>query len=346
MKNNLNFFALVVDICTVHIWRLTVKAISNVHNRRMVIILVAILVSCGSTLYAKNPATHMDIPVSKDRMYADVKFLTDIRPYRNAGNIQSLNKAAEYVLGEFGKTGCRAEVQRLTSKGREYKNVVCSFGPEEGNRIIVGAHYDVYGDQPGADDNASGVAGLLELARLVGTVKPDLKYRTDFVAFTLEEPQYFRTRHMGSHVYAKSLYETGVKARAMIALEMIGYFTDSPKSQRYPLPFLKWFYPDKGNYIAVVGKWRQGNLAGEVQKSMRAASKVPVESIAAPAFIPGIDFSDHQSFWRFGYKAVMITDTAFYRNHNYHKPTDTIGTLDFDKMSEVARGLYWTIVSL
>jgi hypothetical protein len=308
-------------------------------------LLVIILACCSCSLFAKSPVDRVDTPVSGDRMYADVKFLTDIRPYRNAHNIPSLDKSAEYIFGEFKKAGCRAEVQRFTSKGMEYENVVCSFGPAEGERIIVGAHYDVYGDQSGADDNASGVAGLLELARLVSAVKSDLKYRIDLVAFALEEPQYFRTRHMGSHVYAESLYDAGVRVRAMIALEMIGYFTDSPKSQRYPLPFLKLFYPDRGNYIAVVGKWGQGSFTGKVQKSMKAASKVPVESIAAPSFVPGIDFSDHQSFWRFGYNAVMITDTAFYRNHNYHKPTDTIDTLDFDKMSEVVKGLYGTIVN-
>jgi hypothetical protein len=332
-------------------WRMTMKIIFTGRNRYIYIMtLIAIIVFCNHALYANSPANQMDIPVSKDRMYTDVKFLTDIHPHRNADNVPSLNKSAEYILQEFKKTGCRTEVQRFTNKGKEYKNVVCSFGPEEGERIVVGAHYDVCGDQPGADDNASGIAGLLELARLVRAVKPDLKYRTDFVAFTLEEraflKEFFRTRHMGSYVYAESLNKAGVQVRAMIALEMIGYFTEKPKSQKYPIFLLKSFYPDTGNYIAVVGKLGQSGLVGKVKKSMKAVSRVPVESIAAPAFVPGIDFSDHQSFWRFGYKAVMITDTAFYRNHNYHKPTDTIDTLDFDKMSEVLKGLYWTIIHL
>jgi hypothetical protein len=203
----------------------------NIHNRYGCIIALAVtIVFCRYNIYAGSPAEPMNMPVEKERMYNDVKLLTDIHPHRNARNVPSLNKSAEYILQELEKTGCRTEIQRFTSKGKEYKNVVCSFNPEEGERIIIGVHYDVCGDQPGAHDNTSGVAGLLELARLAHKVKPDLKYRTDFVAFALEEPQYFRTRHMGSHIYTESLKKADVQVRVMIALEMIGYFTEKPKS--------------------------------------------------------------------------------------------------------------------
>ena len=205
------------------------------------------------------------------------------------------------------------------------------------------------GNQPGADDNASGVAGLLEMSRLFQSLKTKPKFRIDFVAYTLEEGQFFKhpfARHYGSYIHAKSLAQAGISVRAMIGLEMIGYFSDLPNSQKYPLFFFRWFYPDKGNFIAVVGKWGQGRLVKKVKKSLAALSQVPVESLAALSFIPGVSFSDHQSYWQFNYPAVMITDSAFYRNKNYHKPSDTADTLDFDRMAEVIKGLYWAIIQL
>ena len=300
-------------------------------------------------VYADDSARLMNIPVEKMRLQQDVKTLTDMVPPRNARNVASLDKSAEYILDEFRKTGGRVEIQRIIQEGKEYKNVICSFGPEAGERIIVGAHYDVQGDQPGADDNASGVAGILELSRLVRSLKTELKYRIDFVAYTLEEGQFRKhpfARHYGSYNHAKSLARAGISVRAMISLEMIGYFSDRPNSQKYPLFFLRWFYPDKGNFIAVVGKWGQGSLVKKVKKSLAASSHVPVESLTAMSLLPGVSFSDHQSYWKFGYPAVMITDTAFYRNKNYHKPGDTADTLDYDRMAEVVRGLYWTIVQI
>jgi hypothetical protein len=190
----------------------------------------------------------MNIPVDKERLRQDVQTLAAMVPPRNAKNIASLDKSAEYILEEFRKTGGRAEIQRFGLDGKDYKNVICSFGPEAGERIIVGAHYDVQGDQPGADDNASGVAGLLELSRLVQALKTELKCRIDFVAYTLEEGQLFKhpfARHYGSYIHAKSLAQAGISVRAMIGLEMIGYFSDRPNSKNIPI-LLRWFYPDKG----------------------------------------------------------------------------------------------------
>jgi len=315
-------------------------------GRVFVLIILLTLFSVGNCFPVNGQSKTTNILVDIEQMRNDVKALTSIYPPRNYKNIKSLNKSADYILEEFKKTGCRIQIQSFVYDKNEYRNVICSFGPEEGERIIVGAHYDVYGNQPGADDNASGVAGLLELSRLVKSLKPSLKYRLDFTAYTLEEPKLFRTRHMGSYVHAESLANAGVLVRAMISLEMIGYFSDKPKSQKYPVFFLKWFYPDTGNFIAVVGKLGQKNLVESVRKNISEAANIPVESIAAPSFLPGIDFSDHQSFWRFTYKALMITDTAFYRNHNYHETTDTIDTLDFKKIAEVVKGLYRAILSL
>ncbi len=300
-------------------------------------------------VYADESAKPTNIPVDKKRLQQDVQTLTSMVPPRNAKNVASLDKSAEYILEEFRKTGGRTEIQRFMQDGKEYKNVICSFGPEIGERIVVGAHYDVQGDKPGADDNASGVAGLLELSRLVHSLKTELKCRVDFVAYTLEEGQFRKhpfARHYGSYIHAKSLAQAGISVRAMISIEMIGYFSDRPKSQKYPLFFLRWFYPDKGNFISVVGKWGQGSLVKRVKKSLAAQSQVPVESLTAMSLLPGVSFSDHQSYWKFDYPAVMITDTAFYRNKNYHKAGDTADTLDYDKMAEVVKGLYWTIIQM
>jgi Zn-dependent M28 family amino/carboxypeptidase len=291
----------------------------------------------------------MNIPVNKERLRHDVQKLANMVLPRNAKNVASLDKSAEYILEEFKKTEGRTEIQRFTQDGKEYKNVICSFGPEAGERFIVGAHYDVHGNQPGADDNASGVAGLLELSRLVQFLKAELKCRIDFVAYTLEEGQFCKhpfSRHYGSYIHAKSLAQAGISVRAMICLEMIGYFSDRPNSQKYPLFFLRWFYPDKGDFIAVVGKWGQGSLVKKVKKLLAALSRVPVESLTAMSFIPGVSSSDHQSYWKFNYPAVMVTDSAYYRNKNYHRPGDTADTLDYDRMAEVVKGLYWTIIQM
>ncbi len=298
---------------------------------------------------ADDSAKPIDIPVDRGRLRQDVQMLTAVVPPRNVKNVSSLDKSAKYIFEEFRKTGGRAGIQGFTQDGKEYKNVICSFGPQTGERIIVGAHYDVQGDQPGADDNASGVAGLLELSRLVQSQKNEPKFRIDFVAYTLEEGQLYKhpfARHYGSYIHAKSLAQADISVRTMICLEMIGYFSDRPNSQKYPVFFMRLFYPDKGNFIAVVGKWGQGSLVKKVKKSLAALSQIPVESLTATSFIPGVSFSDHQSYWKFDYPAIMITDTAFYRNKNYHKPSDTADTLDYDRMAEVVKGLYWTIIQM
>lgn len=297
-------------------------------------------------IFKKDMTAKERIPVNKNRLYADVDFLTRLTPPRNAFNLVSINKSAAYIHQEFRKIGDRVIYQPFKVGPQEYKNIILTLGPENGERIVVGAHYDVCGDQPGADDNASGVAGLLEIARLVSEQKPELKYRLDFVAFALEEPPYFKTDEMGSAVHAKSLADAKVKLRGMVCLEMIGYYSEQQNSQDYPVAALKAIYPDKGNFISVVGNMGQGALVNHLKKYMQAGSQIGVESLTAPASVPGVDFSDHLNYWRYDYPAVMITNTAFFRNPHYHLPSDTIDTLDFDKMAEVVRGVYWAVVHL
>jgi hypothetical protein len=286
------------------------------------------------------------VKADKTRLYADVKFLTEVSPPRQAFHLPSLNKSAAYIRAELEKVSDRVSYQSFPVDGQEYKNVIATLGPDTGERIVIGAHYDVCGDQPGADDNASGVAGLLETGRLLKELQPPLKYRVDLVAFSLEEPPHFKTAAMGSAVHARSLAQAGVKVRAMICLEMIGYYSEEKNSQQYPVAALKAIYPDKANFISVVGNMEQGKLVGEVKKMMQTGSDIDVQSLTAPAAVPGVDFSDHLNYWKYKFPAVMITNTAFFRNPHYHLPSDTIETLDFDKMAEVVRGIYWAVVHL
>jgi Zn-dependent M28 family amino/carboxypeptidase len=184
------------------------------------------------------------------------------------------------------------------------------------------------------------------LARLLAEHRPPVTRRIEFVAFTLEEPPFFRTDAMGSAVHARSLRQRGVPVAAMVCLEMVGYFSDQPRSQRFPMPGLGLLYPNTGNFVAVVGNLGGRRLTRDIKARMAGACAVPVHSINAPTLVPGVDFSDHINYWREGLPAVMITDTAFYRNPNYHLPSDTADTLDYERMAEVVKGLYSAVCSL
>jgi Zn-dependent M28 family amino/carboxypeptidase len=256
---------------------------------------------------------------------------------RDADHPEILLRAADHIANEFRSNGARVGYQEFDVDDTRYKNVIAEYGPETLDVVVIGAHYDTAGDQPGADDNASGVAGLLELGRLLSGVK--LHSKVLLAAYVLEEMPHFRTHVMGSAVHAKSLRESGASVKLMISLEMIGYFSETKNSQGFPSPLLKLFYPSRGNFILVVDQLFS-NRAREVKKWMSAANELPVYSINAPSIIPGVDFSDHFSFWQQGYPAVMVTDTAFYRNDAYHTRRDTADRLDYDKMAQVIHGVY------
>lgn len=256
---------------------------------------------------------------------------------RSYAMVENLNGVADYIASRFDAAGARVRNQVFSAEGNDYRNVIAEFGPDSDAVIVVGAHYDSAGELPAADDNASGVAGLLELAHLIGKTQPEAKIM--LVGFCLEEPPFFGTAQMGSAVFAKSLAEDRKGIKIMISLEMIGYFSDQPESQTYPLGLLKLFYPDKGNFIAVVDRIFGGS-ARQIKMIMQANSKIPVYSINAPSSMPGIDRSDHKSFWDLGYPAVMITDTAFYRNRAYHTADDTADRLDYARMAQVVDGVF------
>ncbi|MDF1672866.1 MAG: M28 family peptidase [Vicingaceae bacterium] len=278
------------------------------------------------------------------KIKAHLTAITKTQQPRNHKNIDQLNKTASYIYNEFSHYADTVYFQNYTANGKEYKNVICVFGINNPKTIVVGAHYDVCDNQEGADDNASGTVGLLELARLLkGKV---LNHRIEMVAYTLEEPPYFRTNKMGSYIHAKSLVDNKTDVYGMVCLEMIGYFDDAKKSQDYPIGILSWIYGNKGNYITLVNKFGKGKFARKFNKGFKKKKLINTKKFVAPKWLPGIDFSDHLNYWQFGFSSLMITDTAFYRNKNYHKKTDKMETLNITKMAQVIDSTLETLINL
>lgn len=270
--------------------------------------------------------------------------LTKTNAFRNYKNIEQLNATAAYIGGHFRQYADTVYEQPYEIKGETYKNVIASFNAQHSKRIVIGAHYDVCGEQEGADDNASGVTGLLELSRLLkGNTIP---YRVDLVAYTLEEPPYFDGEEMGSYVHAKSLKDQGADVYGMISLEMIGYFDDRKKSQDYPIGLLPLFYGTRGDYITLVKKWGASSFTRSFIRKYKRSRTIKAKKFSAPAAVTGITLSDHVNYWNFGYDALMITDTSFYRNKNYHEATDTLETLDIPRMTRVIDGVFAALVAL
>ena len=236
-----------------------------------------------------------------------------------------LETPARYIEQAFRSQGLEFSVQEFVSAGRRVRNIEAGAGD-----IVVGAHYDTVPGSPGADDNASGVAVLIELAAMKMPVR--------LVAFANEEPPYSFGPDMGSWAWAKRARDRGVPIRAMFSLEMLGYYRDTAGSQRYPAP-LGLFYPDRADFIAFVGDLGARGLVRRSIGAFRKSAAFPSEGVAAPAFIPGVTWSDHWSFRRHGYPAIMITDTAFYRYPHYHLPNDTPDKLDYERMARVTLGL-------
>lgn len=270
--------------------------------------------------------------------------ITKTGSFRTHKNIDQLNQTADYIKSIFIKYSDSVSIQEYSANGKIYKNVICSFGTENLKRIIVGAHYDVCDEQEGADDNASGVVGLLELARMLNGQK--LSKRIDLVAYSLEEPPYFRTKFMGSYIHAQSLVKNKVPVYGMISIEMIGYFKDEKNTQSYPIKALSVIYGSKGNYITLVKKFGAGKFTRKFCRNYKSQKAIRTKKFTGPKALPGIDFSDHLNYWNFGISALMITDTAFFRNKNYHHSTDTMETLDIKRMAKVIDGVYGALLTL
>ena len=251
---------------------------------------------------------------------------------------RALTAAAEYIEGEFRRAGYEVRRQPFDVEGVACANLEVELRGMDPTSpmVLVGAHYDTVEGSPGADDNASGIASMLEIARLLHS--QPLRATVRCVAFVNEEAPFFGSPEMGSRIYARACRANGDRIKLMLSLEMLGYFSSRPGSQRYP-PLLRHWYPDRGNFIAFVSNLRsRGGLAG-FHKAFRAHSSFPSERLASPGIVPGVSLSDQRSFWQEAYPALMVTDTAFYRYPHYHRSTDTPEKLDYASMARVTAGL-------
>ena len=280
-----------------------------------------------------------------DRLRAHVAKLAAEIGERNVSRPRALHATADYIRGEWTAMGYQVTAQSYRADGvvSENLDVTCEGQSEPSEIILVGAHYDSVPGSPGANDNASGVAALLEISRGFAQRAPARSVR--FVAFVNEEAPFFYGSQMGSMVYAKAARARGEDIRLMVSLEMLGCFTDEPGSQRYP-PLLRFLYPDRGNFLAFVSNFSSRRSLRQLVDAFRAHSDFPAESLATFEFIPGVAWSDHVSFWRQGYRALMVTDTAFYRYAYYHTARDSPEKLNYTAMARVAGGLQQALAAL
>lgn len=259
--------------------------------------------------------------------------------FRNHQNTAELNRVSAWIKEQMRLFGIPCQFQNYIVNRQNYRNVVCSLNVGGAEKVIVGAHYDVFGQLQGADDNASGVAGVIETARILSQEKSHLNHNVEFAFYTLEEPPYTNTEYMGSYVHAKSVQAQRDKIRGVYILEMIGYY-DTALVQEYPVG-LKWIYPSHGNFIAAVSDIDSRGLG---ENFCAAMQQLECQRLVAPSFTPGLNFSSHSNYWNYDIPAIMVTDTAFYRNKNYHTTADTLKTLNLEKMTQVIDGLVQAIL--
>jgi len=281
------------------------------------------------------------------RLEATVRHLSGDIGERHFRRTHALDDALSFIRDELGRSHVTATDHPFEVSGRQFTNLEVivpsrSVATEPGC-IVVGAHYDTAPGTPGADDNATGVAALLELARQLAHERFERSLRLVF--FPNEEPPFFPDAGMGSAMYAAQLRHAAVDVHTMISLEMLGYYSDRPHSQRYP-PGLSLFYPNRGNFIGFVSNLRSRKRLQELKRAFIASSDFPCESLAAPEWTVVVGLSDHSSFWKEGYPGLMMTDTAFMRNPHYHRASDTADTLDFERFAEVTEGLIGAVKRL
>lgn len=263
---------------------------------------------------------------------------------RSVFEYEKLKQAERYIIEGLGSFGYKIELQSYKLYEKSTGNIIAikkgTTKPEE--IIILGAHYDTCFN-PGADDNASGVSVLLELGRALSTIPTNRSIK--FIAFVNEEPPFFKTEDMGSMVYVREAKKKKEDIKASLILESVGCYIDTPNSQHYP-PLFGLFYPNKGNFIAIVGNFSSRWLVKKVVSSFKNKTGFPIESVVTFGFVPGVDFSDNWSFWKGDYPSIMITDTALYRNPDYHSRSDTYEKLDYEAMAELVKGFTAVLIGL
>jgi hypothetical protein len=258
----------------------------------------------------------------------------------NIDTYDELEKAARYIEIALTSAGYKPEPQEFTVRGKKVRNVEVTIdaAKPDAETIVVGAHYDSAIGTPGANDNATGSAAVIELARLLSDLKGKSGKRIRLVLFVNEELPYFGTEDMGSLQYAKKLAERNERVTAMYSLETLGYYSDAAGSQKYPAPF-GLVFSDRGDFISFVGMLGSRPLLQDAMRSFRSHTQFPTIGGVSPGFIPGISWSDHWAFAQHGFQALMITDTALFRYPHYHKPTDTPDKIDNDRLARVVKGI-------
>jgi Zn-dependent M28 family amino/carboxypeptidase len=291
-----------------------------------------------------------DLPPSRDerqlhrRLERHVSVLAEDIGERNIWTYRKLIEAADYVDQSLVDAGCNVMRQEFDVQGHTVANLECCLGHSKSSEIVVvGAHYDTVMGSPGANDNGTGVAALIEIARILQGARLNRTVR--IVAFVNEEPPFFKTAAMGSQQYAKRERERGEDIVAMLSLETIGYYSNEPGSQRYPFP-LRFFYPRTASFIGFVSNLSSRKLVKRTIQAFRAHSDFPAQYAAVPSWLTGIGWSDHASFWAEGYPAIMVTDTAFFRYAHYHTAEDTPDKIDYDSLARVTMGLAHVVEEL
>jgi Zn-dependent M28 family amino/carboxypeptidase len=286
----------------------------------------------------------IDRELTVNRLYRHLEALTRTIGERSVRYPGNLDKTSDYLVSFYEGIGVPVRRQVYEYGGRPVSNIIAEIGKtgKYSKHYIIGAHYDSVAGTAGADDNASAVAVKLETARAIKKIDGFAESGTavTFVSFALEEPPVYGTKHMGSRVYAKKARDTGMQIDGMICLEMVGYTCHEPGCQSYPFPLGFFGYPDTGDFIGVVANFKSRGFASSLVESFRKNPELPVVSLSVPfdgRIMPAIRLSDHASFWDKGFKAVMVTDSAFYRNPHYHLSSDTMETLDYDFMAQLVR---------
>lgn len=288
----------------------------------------------------------IDIKETAERLQQHLKMLTVTIGERSVCRPENLVKTRAYIESFYRDLGLPVESQTYRYKDLEAANVITriDLGENPSRLFVLGAHYDSVAGTVGADDNAAAIAVQLETARqlkdMTGASKSNVSVK--LVSFALEEPPTYATRHMGSKVYARQARRDGEQIEGMICLEMVGYFCDEPGRQSYPFPLMFMNYPKEGNFIGIVGNSSSRGLTRSLEHAFQKNPSLPVVTLTVPLngwVLPSVRLSDHSSFWDENYRAVMVTDSAFYRNPHYHLPSDTMDKLDFRRMAELVKSL-------
>jgi hypothetical protein len=282
----------------------------------------------------------------EQNLFNHVKHLSETIGSRSFSEPSKIASAHDYIVRTLRTYDLIPTTQDFQVNNTTFSNIIITFDGQSLREeiIVIGAHYDTVLGTPGADDNASATAMLLEIAKIMADSLPDRTLKLVF--FVLEEPPIFGTTNMGSRIFARRAREKNMDIRAMISLEMVGFFSDRKGKQGFPLPLMSLFYSNTPDFIGVVGNLKSKALVKQVKNGLKAGCSVPVETLTAPSIVPGVSLSDHASFWKEGYPAIMITDSAFYRNPNYHRSTDTKDTLNYQTMTELLKGLIHVVRDL